>query len=110
MESLSKPEKSPGAKSTPGERQSRDRAQFRPTAEQKALLVRAATLSGQTLSAFMSTAIEEKAQRVIADHERIVLGERAREAFFSALAHPPAPNDRLTALAERYAREVKSRP
>jgi uncharacterized protein (DUF1778 family) len=110
MGSLSKREKSPGPESTPGEKQTRDRAQFRPTAEQKALLVRAATLSGQTLSAFMSSAIEEKAQRVIAEHERIVLGERARVAFFSALAHPTAPNDRLAALAERYAREVKSRP
>jgi uncharacterized protein (DUF1778 family) len=95
---------------TPPAKRARDRAQFRPTAAQKELLVRAATLTGQTLSAFMSSAIEEKAQRVIADHERIVLTERSRAAFFSALTHPPEPNDRLVALAERYAREVESRP
>jgi len=88
----------------------RDRAQFRPTAEQKDLLIRAASLTGQTLSDFMRTAVEERAKRVIADHERIVLNERARDTFLSALAHPPQPNDRLMALAERYAREVKSRP
>ncbi len=87
----------------------RDRAQFRPTAEQKELLVRAADLTGQTLSDFMRTAVEERAQRVIAEHESIVLNERARRTFLSALANPPHPNDRLVALAERYAREVTSR-
>jgi uncharacterized protein (DUF1778 family) len=87
-----------------------DRAQFRPTAEQKELLVRAAGLTGQTLSEFMRTAVEERAKRVIADHERIVLSARARDTFLAALANPPRPNDRLVALAERYAREVKSRP
>jgi len=88
----------------------RNRAHFRPTAEQKELLVRAATLTGQTLSDFMRTAIEERANRVIADHERIVLNDRSRKTFFDALTTPPRPNDRLVALADRYAREVKSRP
>jgi uncharacterized protein (DUF1778 family) len=91
-------------------KRTRDRAHFRPTAEQKELLVRAATLTGQSLSEFMRTAVEERAKRVIADHERIVLNERSRDTFFAALANPPQPNDRLVALAERYAREVKSRP
>jgi uncharacterized protein (DUF1778 family) len=91
-------------------RQARDRAQFRPTAEQKELLIRAATLTGQTLSEFMRTAVEERAKRVIAEHERIVLTDRARRTFLTALAKPPRPNDRLVALSERYAREVKSRP
>ncbi|MBV8371307.1 MAG: DUF1778 domain-containing protein [Candidatus Eremiobacteraeota bacterium] len=93
-----------------GARKTRDRAQFRPTAEQKELLIRAATLTGQTLSEFMRTAVEERAKRVIAEHERIVLNDRARETFLTALAKPPRPNDRLVALAKRYAREVKSRP
>lgn len=88
----------------------RDRAQFRPTPEQKALLVRAALLSGQTLSDFIRTAVEDRAQRVLADYERITLGEQSRAAFFSALANPPPPNDRLAALAKRYASEVTSRP
>jgi uncharacterized protein (DUF1778 family) len=91
-------------------KQARDRAHFRPTAEQKELLVRAAGISGQTLSEFMRVAVEERARRVIAEHERIVLSDRARDTFLSALANPPKPNDRLVALADRYAREVKSRP
>jgi uncharacterized protein (DUF1778 family) len=88
----------------------RDRAQYRPTAEQKELLVRAAGLTGQTLSDFMRTAVEDRARRVIADHERIVLTARARDTFLAALEQPPKPNDRLVALMERYAREVQSRP
>jgi uncharacterized protein (DUF1778 family) len=88
----------------------RDRAHFRPTAEQKELLVRAAALTGQSLSEFMRTAVEERAKRVIADHERVVLNDRSRDTFFAALANPPPPNDRLAALADRYAREVESRP
>ena len=87
----------------------RDRAQFRPTAEKKELLVRAAGLTGQTLSDFIRTAVEERAQRVIADRESIAVNERARRTFLSALTNPSQPNDRLVALAERYAREVTSR-
>ena len=97
---------------TPASRakKTRDRAQYRPTSEQKELLVRAAALSGQTLSDFMRTAVEERAQRVITDHERIIVGARARDTFFRTLAVPPKANDRLVALMERYAREVQSRP
>ncbi len=87
----------------------RDRAQYRPTAEQKELLVRAASLTGQSLSDFMRTAVEDRARRVIADHERVVVEGRARETFLAALAQPPKANDRLVALMERYAREVTSR-
>ncbi len=88
----------------------RDRAQYRPTPEQKELLVRAASLTGQTLSDFMRTAVEERARRVINDSERIVLNGRARDTFLTALASPPKANDRLVALMKRYAKEVKSRP
>jgi len=88
----------------------RSRTQFRPTQEQKELYLRAASLEGQSLSEFMRLAVEERAKRVIADHERLVLNEQSRETFLSALVRPPKPNDRLAALAERYAREVKSRP
>ncbi len=91
-------------------KRARDRAQFRPTAQQKDLLVRAASLTGQTLSDFMRTAVEDRAKRVIEEHERLILSERARATFLRALANPPQPNDRLIALADRYAREVTSRP
>jgi uncharacterized protein (DUF1778 family) len=58
----------------------------------------------------MRTAVEDRAKRVIAEYERLVLNERARNTFLSALVNPPQPNDRLVTLAERYAREVESRP
>jgi uncharacterized protein (DUF1778 family) len=99
-----------GREPAPRAAQMRDRAQYRPTAEQKELLVRAASLTGQSLSDFMRTAVEERARRVIADHERMVLAGQARETFLAALARPLEANDRLVALMERYAREVTSRP
>lgn len=86
------------------------RAQYRPSDVQRELLVRAASLTGQSLSDFMRTAIEERAQRVIADHERIILSNDARNVFLTALIAPPPANDRLIQLMEKYAREVKSRP
>jgi uncharacterized protein (DUF1778 family) len=58
----------------------------------------------------MRTAVEKRTKRVIADHKRIVLNQRARTTFLAALASQPTANDRLVALADRYAREVKSRP
>lgn len=85
------------------------RAQFRPTADQKELYLRAASLEGQTLSEFMRVAVEERAKSVIAEHERVVLNDRAREKFLAALVSPPAPNEKLTALAKKYASEVISR-
>jgi uncharacterized protein (DUF1778 family) len=88
----------------------RDRAQFRPTSEQKEMLVLAASLTGQSVSEFMRTAVEERAKRVIADHECIALNQRSRKTFLTALANPPQANDQLVALADRYARAVKSRP
>ena len=47
--------------------------------------------------------------RIIDDHERPVLNERARNMFLKALANPPPPNDGLLALADQYAREATSR-
>ena len=58
----------------------------------------------------MRMAVEERAKRVIAEHENIILNERSRETFLAALVHPPEPNVRLEQLADRYAREVESRP
>jgi uncharacterized protein (DUF1778 family) len=43
--------------------------------------------------------------RTIAEHERLALSERDREAFFDALTHPPEPSERLRrALAEHKVR------
>jgi uncharacterized protein (DUF1778 family) len=87
---------------------SSDRAQYRPTAEQKELLVQAAMLAGQSLSDFMRTAVEERAQRIIADHERIVLSASERATFFAALDNPGDPPAKLISLLKRYRAEVTS--
>ena len=66
------------------------------------LCLRAASLQGLSLSDFVVDAVLEKAQRVVRDHEIIVLSEEASKAFFAALMAPPEPNDALRRAAERY--------
>ena len=82
---------------------------YRPNAEQRELLVRAATLSGKTLTEFVRIAIEEKIRFVLVDDARIVLNARSGETLIAALTRPPRPNARLVALSKRYAGEVASR-
>lgn len=70
--------------------------------EVKRLLERAATLKGQSLSAFMVSHLTEAARKIVDDHERLALSRRDQEAFFEALMNPPEPNARLKAAARRH--------
>ena len=87
----------------------RSRVEFRPTAQQKSLFERAATLEGRSLTGFLIASAEERAHRIIEEHDRIALSEEARAKFIMALLQPPGPNEKLTSLLKRYAREVDSR-
>lgn len=62
---------------------------------------KAAALSGVDESAFAMTAAYKAALETIAAHERTVLTAIDHAAFFGALDAPAAPNDRLTAAAQR---------
>jgi uncharacterized protein (DUF1778 family) len=44
---------------------------------------------------FCLTALTEAAHAAILRHQRLVLSEQDRAAFFDALVHPPKPNERL---------------
>lgn len=78
------------------------RLEARISAEQKALLQRAATLSGRTLSEFVVASAQEAAAKVIQDHETIRLSRAEQIAFVSAVLDPPAPGDRLRQAAAAY--------
>lgn len=58
-------------------------------------LKRAAALEGRSLTEFVVSAVLEKADHVIENHEFIVLGTRDRKVLFEALRNPPEPNDAL---------------
>lgn len=76
-------------------------ARLRP--EDKALMQRAADLSGRKLSEFVVASAREAAVETVRRHEGLVLSDpRDRALFAAALLQPPAPSRRLKAAARRY--------
>lgn len=84
------------------------RLEARVTDAQKALLQRAATLSGRTLSDFVVASAEEAASKVIQAHETIRLTREEQIAFVTALLNPPPPGARLRRAAAKYRRRMGS--
>jgi uncharacterized protein (DUF1778 family) len=82
------------------------RLEARITAEQKAVLVRAAALAGRTLSEFVVASAQEAAAKVIQEHNTLHLGRADQIAFVSALLDPPAPAERLRQAAADYRRQM----
>ena len=82
------------------------RLEARITADQKAVLVRAAKLAGRTLSEFVVASAQEAAAKVIQEHESIRLSRADQIAFVSALLDPPAPAERLRQAAADYRRQM----
>jgi uncharacterized protein (DUF1778 family) len=77
------------------------RIDLRVTAEQKALLEKAASLMGVSLSAYTLLYLLPQAQRDLENQEKLTLSNRDRDLFLSALANPPKLQGKLkTAMAE----------
>ena len=77
-------------------------------------LVTAAALSGRTQTDFLITAVNEAAQKVIAEHNLITLCLEDQEALAKALLDGIAPADgqrwgRLRKAMRRHSKEVDSR-
>lgn len=78
------------------------RFEARITEEQKALFIRAAELTGRSLTDFVIASAQETATRALRDHESMVLSARDRETFVAALLDAPAPAPRLRKAVRRY--------
>lgn len=87
--------------------QSIARLEARVTPETKALLQKAADLSGRTLTDFVTSSAQAEAQRVIQQHQTLKLSLEDSEAFVNALLNPPEPNDALKAAALRYKQVIR---
>lgn len=85
-----------------------ERLGFRIDEETKDLIERAAHLSRRKVSDFCVTALADTARRTIAEHETLVLTDRDREAFFTALVNPPEPSERLKRALADHKRRVAS--
>lgn len=82
------------------------RFEARLTPELKSLLLRAATLTGRSLTDFVVTSAQEAATRALHEHETMTLSLRDRQAFVAALLKAPAPGPRLRKAAQRYKRHA----
>ena len=82
------------------------RLEARLSAEQKAVLQQAASLSGRTLSEFVVASAQEAAARIIQDHEGIRLSRAEQIAFVTALLDPPEPNARLRQAVADYRQQT----
>lgn len=79
-----------------------ERLEARVTAEQKALIERAAALQGRTVTDFVLTSVQEAARRAIEDNQQLELSLRDSEAFVEALLNPKPVNERLRDTVRRY--------
>jgi uncharacterized protein (DUF1778 family) len=82
--------------------QTMERLEARVHAEQKNLFMRAASLSGLSLTSFVVDAVSERARQVIHDHEVMHLSAADSQAFADALNRDIEPSDRLKKSAARY--------
>jgi uncharacterized protein (DUF1778 family) len=83
-----------------------ERIDLRTSPEIKELLVRAAATSGMSISAFLIGAAQERAKRVLAENETIVLSAHDWEVFFRVLDAGDKPRPKLKAAARRYIKRL----
>jgi len=79
-----------------------ERIDLRVSAELKALLARAASYSGMSLSGFLVSSAAERAKEVVAKRETLTLTARDWRVFLSGLEKPERRRPRLEAAAKRY--------
>lgn len=70
--------------------------------EQKALIERAAAITGQSVSKFIMSSAEHAAEQTIREHDMISLSARDSQTVMEALLHPAAANDALLRALERH--------
>ncbi len=70
---------------------------------QKDLFEEAARLGGfRNLTDFVIVAVQEKANEILSEQERIIVSQRDSEVFFNAVFNPQSPNEELTKAAKEY--------
>jgi uncharacterized protein (DUF1778 family) len=75
------------------------RIDVRVTDEQDAIIREAAMLAGETLTAFLLSAAQERARELLDERRHLVMSDRAFERFSEALE---APAEQVPALTELF--------
>ena len=78
------------------------RLEARITEQQKTLFMRAAELTGRSLTDFVVASAQETASRTLREHDTLMLSTLDRKAFVEALLHPPVAAARLRKAVVRY--------
>lgn len=84
-----------------------DRLEARIPAQQKALLLRAASIRGQSLTEFVVSCATKAATEVIRESQVLELSERDQRAFAEALLRPPGASQRLRRAARQYVKQTQ---
>ena len=75
--------------------------------EQKKLFERAAALGGfRNLTEFVIRTVQERANQIIEDNEKIIASKRDAEIFIDAILNPAKPNKYLREAAEEYKKHL----
>jgi uncharacterized protein (DUF1778 family) len=89
--------------------QKRERLVARVTADDKAVIARAAALAGQSVGSFIVTEARKAALQTIESRERIILNAEQSRRFVEALLAPPRPpTKRMIEAMRAYKATVKS--
>ena len=78
------------------------RLEARLSSDAKAIIQRAADISGRSVSDFVVSSALEPAEETIRNHEVIVLSARDSIMFVEALLNPKGPNEALRRAARRH--------
>ncbi len=79
-----------------------ERLEARLSKNLKSMLQHAADLSGRSLTDFILSASKSEADKVIRDHEMIILTATESKRFAELLLNPPEPNQALKDLFKRH--------
>jgi len=79
-----------------------ERIDIRASPEIKALISRAASTAGMTVSAFLLGTAQERAKEILAENELVTLTARDWTAFAKALDKTDKPRPKLAAAIKRH--------
>ena len=82
------------------------RLEFRSTAEQKAIIERAAALLGESVTSFVLSTVLKDAVKVIHDHQVTELSIRDWDRFVAIMEEDVEPNAHLKDALKRYREQV----
>lgn len=82
------------------------RLDVRLAADHKDLIEQAASLLGQSVSAFTVSTLVREAGQVVEQLAALQLSNRDRDTFLAALDNPPEPSSRLRRAAKHHATRV----